>query len=84
MVSRGRALLSERVIRQLGDFPAKAFDALFAVMASVVEYPDDPLRTFPMDDPYVRLCGPGRKGHSSATPAFSASAGLRLPGRLDR
>lgn len=49
-----RAELSDRVLGQLGDFPAKAFDALIVVMAAVVEYPDDPMRTFPTDDPYVR------------------------------
>jgi hypothetical protein len=49
-----RAELSDRVLGQLGDFPAKAFDALIIVMAAVVDYPDDPMRTFPTDDPYVR------------------------------
>ena len=49
-----RAELSERVLRQLGGFPAKAFDALIATMAMVVEYPDDPMRTFPAGEPYVR------------------------------
>jgi hypothetical protein len=49
-----RAELSDRVLRQLGGLPAKAFDALIAGMATVVEYPDDPMRTFPTDDPYVR------------------------------
>jgi hypothetical protein len=49
-----RAELSDRVLAQLGGFPAKAFDALISVMAVVVEYPDDPLRTFPTSDPYVR------------------------------
>jgi hypothetical protein len=49
-----RAELSERVLEQLGDFPAKAFDALIAAMAKVVEYPDDPMETFPTSDPYVR------------------------------
>lgn len=49
-----RAELSQRVLRQLGDFPAKAFDALITAMADVVEYPDDPLRTFPTGDPYIR------------------------------
>jgi hypothetical protein len=48
-----RAELSDRVLGQLGDFPAKAFDALITVMAAVIEYPDDPMRTFPTDDPYV-------------------------------
>jgi hypothetical protein len=46
-----RAELSDRVLGQLGDFPAKAFDALIATMSAVVEYPDDPLRTFPTSDP---------------------------------
>ncbi|MDQ2874384.1 MAG: hypothetical protein M3Y33_06100 [Actinomycetota bacterium] len=49
-----RAELSQRVLGQLGGFPAKAFDALVASMAMVVEYPDDAMRTFPTDDPYVR------------------------------
>jgi hypothetical protein len=49
-----RAELSQRVLGQLGDFPAKAFDALISAMAAVVEYPHDPMRTFPTDDPYVR------------------------------
>jgi hypothetical protein len=49
-----RAELSDRVLGQLGDFPAKAFDALIIVMAAVVDYPDDPMRTFSTDDPYVR------------------------------
>ena len=37
-------------------------------MASVVEYPDDPLWTFPTDDPSGRLCGPGRAGPGRAGP----------------
>jgi len=49
-----RAELSDRVLGQLGNFPAKAFDALITVMADVVEYPDDPMRTLPTSDPYVR------------------------------
>lgn len=49
-----RAELSDRVLGQLGGFPAKALDALIVAMAAVVEYPDDPLRTFPTSDPYVR------------------------------
>ncbi|MCW2911730.1 MAG: hypothetical protein JWL68_6519 [Actinomycetia bacterium] len=39
--------------RALGGFPAKAFDDLIATMATVVEYPDDPLRTFATSDPYT-------------------------------
>ena len=49
-----RAELSDRVLGQLGDFPAKALDALIATMSAVIEYPDDPMRTFPTSDPYVR------------------------------
>jgi hypothetical protein len=57
-----RAELSERVLGQLGDFPVNAFDELIAVMAAVVEYPDDPMRTFPTDDPYVRRADFGGVG----------------------
>lgn len=49
-----RTELSDRVLGQLGHFPAEAFDALIATMSVVIEYPADPLRTFPTDDPYVR------------------------------
>ncbi|MGH3395434.1 MAG: hypothetical protein ACRDPO_12175 [Streptosporangiaceae bacterium] len=57
-----RAELSERVLSQLGGFPAKALDALIATMSTVVEYPDDPLRTFPTSDPYVRRAEFGEAG----------------------
>ena len=57
-----RAALSERVLGQLEDFPAKAFDALIATMAAVVEYPDDPMQTFPTGDPYVRRAEFGPAG----------------------
>jgi hypothetical protein len=57
-----RAELSGRVLGQLGDFPAKAFDALIAAMSVVVEYPDDPLRTFPTSDPYIRRAEFGEAG----------------------
>ena len=57
-----RAELSERVLGQLGGFPAKAFDALIATMAMVVEYPDDPMRTFPTGEPYVRRAEFGAAG----------------------
>lgn len=57
-----RAELSERVLQQLGDCPAKAFDALIGTMSMVVEYPDDPLRTFPISDPYVRRAEFGEAG----------------------
>jgi hypothetical protein len=49
-----RAELSDRVLGQLGDFPTKALDALIATMSAVIEYPHDPMRTFPTSDPYVR------------------------------
>lgn len=57
-----RAELSERVLGQLSDFPAKAFDALIVAMAKVVEYPDDPMQTFPTSDPYVRRANFGAAG----------------------
>jgi hypothetical protein len=57
-----RAELSERVLGQLGDLPVKAFDALIATMATVVEYPDDPLRTFATSDPDVRRAAFGELG----------------------
>jgi hypothetical protein len=34
--------------------PGPAFDSLIEAMAEVIDYPDDPLRTFPTRDPYVR------------------------------
>jgi hypothetical protein len=34
--------------------PSPAFDSIIKVMAEVIDYPDDPLRTFPTSDPYVR------------------------------
>ncbi|MGO9783282.1 MAG: hypothetical protein ACLPKE_13335 [Streptosporangiaceae bacterium] len=57
-----RAELSDRVLGQLDHFPAEAFDALIAAMSSVVEYPDDPMRTFPTDDPYLRRAEFGGAG----------------------
>jgi hypothetical protein len=57
-----RAELSDRVLGQLGDFPAKAFDALTVTMSDVVDYPDDPMRTHPTSDPYVRRAEFGAVG----------------------
>jgi hypothetical protein len=57
-----RAELSDRVLGQLSGFPAKAFGALVIAMSTVVEYPDDPLRTFPTSDPYVRRAEFGGAG----------------------
>lgn len=34
--------------------PASVSDSLIQVMAEVIDYPDDPLRTFPTEDPYIR------------------------------
>jgi hypothetical protein len=55
-----RAELSQRVLGQLGGFPA--LDALIATMSAVVDYPDDPLRTFPTSDPYIRRAEFGAAG----------------------
>ena len=57
-----RAELSDRALGQLGDFPAKAFDALISTMSAVVESPGDPLRTFPTGDPNVRRAAFGAAG----------------------
>ena len=57
-----RAELSGRVLGQLGGFPAVAFDALITTMAAVVAYPDDPMRTFPTGEPYVRRAEFGSAG----------------------
>jgi hypothetical protein len=34
--------------------PGPAFDSLIEAVVEVTDYPDDPLRTFPTSDPYVR------------------------------
>jgi mRNA-degrading endonuclease RelE of RelBE toxin-antitoxin system len=57
-----RAELSDRALRQLGSFPPKALDALISTMSAVTESPDDPLRTFPTRDPYVRRVAFGAAG----------------------
>ena len=49
-----RAELSSRALKQMHGLPGPAFDSLIEVMAEVIDYPDDPLRTFPTSDPYVR------------------------------
>jgi hypothetical protein len=43
-------------------FPVDAFDALVNAMVEIIEYPDDPLRTFPTGDPYVRRADFGDAG----------------------
>jgi hypothetical protein len=57
-----RAELSDQVFGQLGNFPVKALDALISVMSVVTESPDDPMRTFPTRDPYVRRAEFGLAG----------------------
>ena len=49
-----RAELSGRALKQMHGLPGPAFDSLIEVMAEVIDYPDDPLRTFPTSDSYVR------------------------------
>jgi mRNA-degrading endonuclease RelE of RelBE toxin-antitoxin system len=49
-----RAELSARALKQMHGLPDLAFDTLIQAVADVVDYPDDPLRTFPTSDPYVR------------------------------
>jgi hypothetical protein len=48
------AELSGRALKQMHGLPSPAFDSLIEAMAEVIDYPDDPLRTFPTRDPYVR------------------------------
>jgi hypothetical protein len=49
-----RAELGDRALKQMHGLPSPAFDSLVEAMAEVIDYPDDPLRTFPTSDPYVR------------------------------
>jgi mRNA-degrading endonuclease RelE of RelBE toxin-antitoxin system len=49
-----RAELSGRALKQMRGLPSPAFDSLIEAMVEVIDYPDDPLRTFPTGDPYVR------------------------------
>jgi len=49
-----RAELSGRALKQIHRLPSPAFDRLIEAIAEVIDYPDDPLRTFPTSDPYVR------------------------------
>jgi hypothetical protein len=72
-----RAELSQRVLGQLGGFPVKAFDALIAVMAMVIEYPDDPIQTFPTIDPNVRRAAFGTAGLVTYLRAPAARCGVR-------
>jgi mRNA-degrading endonuclease RelE of RelBE toxin-antitoxin system len=49
-----RAELSGRALNQIHGLPGPAFDSLIETMAEVTDYPDNPIRTFPTSDPYVR------------------------------
>lgn len=49
-----RVELSGRALKQVHGLPSSAFDRLIETMAEVIDYPDDPLRTFLTGDPYVR------------------------------
>ena len=57
-----RAELSSRALKQMQGLPGSAFDSLIEAMAEVTDYPDDPLRTFPTGDPYVRRVEFGSAG----------------------
>jgi hypothetical protein len=57
-----RVELSSRTLKQMHGLPSPAFDSIIDVMAEVVDYPDDPLRTFPTSDPYVRRAEFGDAG----------------------
>jgi hypothetical protein len=57
-----RVELSSRALGQVGGLLDAALDALVVTMSEVIEYPDDPLRTFPTRDPYVRRAEFGNVG----------------------
>ncbi len=57
-----RAELSSRALKQMHGLPGPAFDSLIQATAEVTDYPDDPLRTFPTGDPYVRRAEFGAAG----------------------
>lgn len=57
-----RAELSGRALKQMHGLPSSAFDRLIDTMAEVIDYPADPLRTFPAGDPYVRRAEFGDAG----------------------
>lgn len=57
-----RAELSGRALKQMHRLPSPAFDSLVEAMAEVIDYPNDPLRTFPTSDPYVRRVEFGEAG----------------------
>jgi hypothetical protein len=57
-----RAELSLRALGQIQGLPGPAFDSLIQATVEVVDYPEDPLRTFPTSDPYVRRVEFGSAG----------------------
>lgn len=57
-----RAELSLRALGQIQGLPDLAFDSLIQATVEVVDYPDDPLGTFPTSDPYVRRVEFGSAG----------------------
>lgn len=57
-----RAELSGRALKQINGLPGPAFDRLIEAMAEVIDYPDDPLRTFSTSDPYVKRAEFGEAG----------------------
>jgi hypothetical protein len=73
-----RAELSGRALKQMNGLPESAFDRLIEAMAEVIDYPDDPLRTFPTSDPYVRRVEFGEAGMITylimTVPAWSSSS----------
>jgi hypothetical protein len=46
----------------MNGLPGPAFDRLIEAMAEVIDYPDDPLRTFSTSDPYVSRVEFGEAG----------------------
>jgi hypothetical protein len=64
-----RAELSLRALGQIQGLPVPAFDSLIQATVEVVDYPDDPLRTFPTSDPYVRRVEFGSAGRSEFKPS---------------
>lgn len=57
-----RVELSGRALNQMQGLPGRAFDSLVEAMVEVADYPDDPLRTFPTGDPYIRRTEFGEAG----------------------
>ena len=57
-----RAERSGRALKQMHGLPGPAFNHLIEAMEEVIDYPDDPLRTLPTSDPYVRRVESGDAG----------------------